>query len=379
MRNIGPSRRSWPAGSFLLAFAVAALVASPAAAHSGDHLGHYGTAKLGDGKVSAAEYGGSCIGPKTQTSGTVTYHFTICETNDTKNDYWGIKIDDPFAFDAPVIWFDNNHDGKVAAGVGADQCALYPQPVEDFIGWSLFQTGVFVDSYYCKPAGNFLFAFGDTGQENGAGSCTPDAANTKQVCELSHPLNSGDSDDYGVNPLDTLGWCFTYDDKANNANAVGSFAGDVQYPAGCFLDKSNHKDALNGNAAHYGDVQKRPVTDAIVQALKDRLQQYLATCQFCPPDPTRDLLGEVRVAINQLNAQHRGRAVTALQTVVSHTQRFVGSRQLPAAGGRQITNRARALIARIRNAPTVAKPGKVTAKGPRTVYVVTAEGASPAR
>lgn len=378
MRNSGPSRRIRPPVSFLLGLAVSALVASPAAAHSGDHLGHYGTAQLGDGKVSGAEYGSSCIGPKTQTSGAVTYHFSICETNDTQNDYWGIKIDDPFGFDAPAIWFDNNHDGKVAPGAGADQCAPYPQPVEDFIGASLFQPGVFTDSYYCKPAGSFLFGFDDTGQDNGSGGCSPNGANTKQVCELSHPLNSGDADDYSVKPLDTLGWCFTYDDKANNANAIGSF-GDIQYPAGCYLDKTNHKDALNGNATHYGDIQKRPVTDALAQAVKDKLQQYLATCRFCPPDPTRDLLGEVRVAIGQLNAQHAGRAVTALQTAVSHAKRFVASGQLSAGRGHQVINRARALIARVRNAPTVRKPGQVTAKGPRTVHVVTADGASPGR
>src|SRR3954470_7149726 len=126
------------------------LMLAPASwAHSGDVLQGYGTPTL-DAKLSPNEYGNSCVGPIKRTVGATSYKFTICEINDAANQYWGISIDDDFNYDAAALWFDDAHDGAIAPGVGANQCAPFPNPVEDAMSFSLIGTGLFADSYYCK-------------------------------------------------------------------------------------------------------------------------------------------------------------------------------------------------------------------------------------
>ena len=159
-----PIRDGLVIGVLLLALTLSA----PAFAHSGDQLSEYGSAAV-DGVISPKEYGDSCIGPVTQPAppGGVqaSYTFTICETNDTENDYYAVQIDDQT--NGPVtphddslsFFFDNAHDGAIVPGADRS-CAPVGEPVEDFIAF--FQVGDgspgFTDLLYCKLTSGGFFA-----------------------------------------------------------------------------------------------------------------------------------------------------------------------------------------------------------------------------
>ena len=345
------------------------MLAPPAFAHSGDVLKGYGTATV-DVKLSPGEYGNSCIGPIKRTAGGKTYTFSVCEVNDATNTYWGISIDDAFNYDAPALWFDNGHDGKIAPGVGANQCASFPEPVEDATSFSLVSTGVYADSYYCK-ADNIQFGFSDSSQTDGKGGCAPvGAALDTEFCEFSKPLNSGDPDDFALKPGQTVGWCFTYDDKANPADPLG-IGGELQYPPRCWLDKNTTKDLLDGGAAKLGDVVVDSGLNALVQAVRDKLAKVLLECRFCPPDPTRTLDGEVRQTITRLNGQDGRGAIASLRAFERSVKAFIRSGKLPSKAQSFVTV-ARRLRKQIGKVPAATGPGPRPAGGTRTTTTITA-------
>ena len=101
----------------LLAISVALLPSLPAGGHSGDVLSHFAHVTV-DGVMSPGEYAASsCTGPIAQKAGAITYTFNVCESNDEKNDYYAVTIND-LTHDVTIgdtanIFFDNGHDGVV--------------------------------------------------------------------------------------------------------------------------------------------------------------------------------------------------------------------------------------------------------------------------
>jgi hypothetical protein len=321
-------RRSFEAMLLGLAF----LPALPAWSHSGDVLRGFGTATV-DGIISDGEYGDSCIGPLSQTAGSITYTFTICETNDEENDYYAVMIDDltkDSDGDALVIFFDNKHDGKVTPG--GEACAPFPSPVEDMIGF-LFDS--YTDSFYCYVP-PFSFGFLDTASVDGTGvrTFTPGVG---WVYEFSRPLNSGDPDDYSLAIGDTVGWCLTYDDGSNPGSLA--FGNSVQFPPGCYLD------AVKGSTKKYGDVEKISALQGALDELMKRLKALVATCQFCPPDPQESLLDKINEALKQVHRGHDRPAANALKQFIRRTERFVRSGQVLAEEGQRFIELAEEIIA----------------------------------
>lgn len=195
--------------------------------NSGNVLSSFGTAKA-DGVISPGEYG-SCIGPITQGA----YTFTICETNDGTNDYYALQMSGdtnpttPSTPDLFELYFDNTHDGTLTT------CA---NGVEDKIEIS-YGAGViaFYDMWYCTTSSD------DDGSINGAGAISE--ASTPFVFEMSHPLSSGDVNDYSLTVGSTVGWCMGYID-----DGVGQV---VQYPSGCINDWE-----INALQGSFGSVVK---------------------------------------------------------------------------------------------------------------------------
>jgi hypothetical protein len=330
------------------------LLAPPAWAGSGTTLGGYGTPNI-DFQVSPGEYGSSCVGPTAQTSGGRTYHFTICEENDADNIYFAIQIDHGFSpgFDVPAFWFDSPDDGKVAVDPPGG-CAAFPAPVEDGFNWDMDQGATYTDLYYCFSDS---LTIGFDGLTNVHGACTPNNTNTSQSCEFSKPLSSGDPDDFNLAPGGTVGWCFTFDDRSNTANAIGNIAGDVQYPQHCWLDTTSNQGAVEGSAAKYANAKIIGALGALVAEANAKLGKYLAICKFCPPDPSKKLQGELRVVRNALTAGKRLSAVRALKSFIESTQQFVKARRFPKASGAVLVARARRLLERVQHAPSsVRKP-----------------------
>ncbi|MCS7136921.1 MAG: hypothetical protein NZ941_00950, partial [Candidatus Caldarchaeum sp.] len=168
------------------------------------NLGSFGTATV-DGVLSAGEYG-SCIGPVTPpyNFGGTTYTIIFCEMNDGRNDYYFFQINDltQNGNDRFYLLFDNAHDGAVAAcGPGI--------PVEDAIGYveppPRPLPSPLMDMHYCgQPTTDQPPATVDGSQHiTSAHSFTPGVG---YRFEFSHPLNSGDPQDYALSIGSTVGW-----------------------------------------------------------------------------------------------------------------------------------------------------------------------------
>ena len=220
-----------------------------ASAHSGQALSAFGTATV-DGVISAGEYG-SCL---TTTQVWWDYTFMICETNDNTNDYYAFQINDyTFGGDSVSFWFDNAHDGVVSP--------VSTGPTEDMI--LVGGSGIFGDDGY-RYAGAGLSAGADPIQ-NGVGAViftpgTPGSPGAGYVYEASHPLNSGDSNDYSLSLSSTVGWCLTYEDAADHPGPVSP---DVEYPTGCYTAAKN-----SGDASKYGNILKKGISsrERVVEA-----------------------------------------------------------------------------------------------------------------
>ncbi len=316
-------------------------VPSAFAHSSGNSLQEYGEVTM-DGAIGPGEYEQGCVGPITQGVNGTSYTFRVCEQNTEQNDFYAIEIsdltnDDP-GFgqigDTPMIWFDNDHSGTVVtSGSGCP----YGQPVEDNIGWFF---GGFWDGFFCKGPEGFTGSLDLT--LNGAGVHTF-TAGKGSVFEFSHPLDSGDPDDYSLVTHDTVGWCFTYDDKQNSPpNNPGFAFGELQFPSGCFVDFSNSVNGLvRGDSTLLGDVFKRNAMDDALDALKEKLKGLVATCKPCPPGPRRKLLEKVNEAIKALNVQQKAQAKKALASFNKLTKNFIKAGELPKGKAKRFLKEAK--------------------------------------
>lgn len=325
---------------------LALTLSAPAFAHSGDQLSEYGSAAV-DGVISPKEYGDSCIGPVTQPAppGGVqaSYTFTICETNDTENDYYAVQIDDqtngPVAGrdhdDSLSIFFDNAHDGVIAPGIEG-VCA---PPNEDFIAWFKLTDSFpgFLDLVYCDISPGAVAFLADGGGEDPAvqdGTASRAfTAGSGWVYEFSHPMNSGDDDDYSLDIHDKVGWCFTYDD---GSNPTGTFpGGEPQYPAGC-----RSKAFSTGSSTGYGDVFK---IDALDEAL-ERLRALVDSCELCPPRVLESLRAKINEAARGYRHDRPEATVKVLEKLVDRAHELIQSGDLPKARGRLLISKAKAII-----------------------------------
>jgi hypothetical protein len=323
------------------------LVAPSASAHTPDVLSEYGTAVI-DGVISPGEYGDGCIGPVTETAGPTGYSITICEQNDEKNDYYAIQIGDLTndtgqLGDSPMLWFDNDHSGTVLmSGSGC----TYGQPDEDQIGW---EADLFVDGFYCRAPEGFTdgldlkLPFDGSAQRKFVGG-------QGATYEFSHPLDSGDVDDYSLALHSTVGWCLTYDDHSNSQpNNPGFAFGEIQYPHGCFVDfATQNRGLVRGDASLDGDVFKQSALDEALEKVRDRLMNLVAICKHCPPDPTEKLKGKINEVIKELSRQQKSKALKSLRTFVKLTHGFVDSGELPAGKGKTFLKAAKSPIALVK-------------------------------
>jgi hypothetical protein len=331
-----------------LAVALSLLLAASASAHTSDFLSEFGTAYV-NGEISPGEYDkDGCVGPVSQTAGAISYQLTVCEENDTLNDYWAVQITDQTntgqTTDSPVIWFDNDHNGTVTPS--SFPCT-YGQPVEDKIGWD--PSAFFVDGLYCFGDGSLLETADAKDPPDGLGQ-QKFASGPGSVFEFSHSLDSGDPDDYSLAAHDTVGWCLTYDDQSNSLPANPGFAfGEIQYPAGCFIDFTTQTLGLaRGDSTLLGDVYKQSPLDEAFEKLKEKLRQFVLACKRCPPDPKAKLLDKVNEAIKELVKQQKGMALKTLKSFDKLTHSFVASGELPAGKGKQFLKGAKSPISLIK-------------------------------
>ncbi len=214
-------------------------------AHSGDLLSAYGTATV-DGIISPGEYG-SCIGPITQGG----YTYAICETNDEVNDYYAVRISDLTndATDFAAFYFDDDNNGVVVSCGPGNQ----PPPQEDsIIAWG---GGRFADGHQCHVVGGGLWTTSGEDLEN-VRAAVNFAPGEGYLYEWSHPLKSGDPNDYSLSLGSSVGWCFLYGDTSVGVT--------LQYPAGCY------DGAKRGDASNYGLIQKRgpgPTTTRVIPTM----------------------------------------------------------------------------------------------------------------
>ncbi|MDW8042396.1 MAG: hypothetical protein RMJ75_06330 [Nitrososphaerota archaeon] len=197
-----------------------------------------------DGVLSPGEYG-SCIGPVTPpyVFGGTSYTIVFCEMNDGRNDYYYFQINDltQDGNDRFYLLFDNAHDGVVAAcGPGI--------PVEDAIGYiepppRPLPTPL-IDMHYCgQPTTDQPPASVDGSQHiTSVHSFTPGVG---YRFEFSHPMNSGDPQDYSLSIGSTVGWCIYWRDASKPSPNI------LQYPPDCYSVY-----ATGGGASLYGHVIK---------------------------------------------------------------------------------------------------------------------------
>ncbi len=211
------------------------------------------------------------------------------------------------------------------------------EPVEDFIAFFQVSDGSpgFTDLLYCKLASGGFFAAdqgGDPAFQDGT-AARAFTAGKGWVYELSHPMDSGDDDDYSLAIHDKVGWCFTYDDGSNPA---GTFpGGEPQYPDGC-----RSKAFSTGSAASYGDVFK---IDAIDEAL-ERLRSLVDSCEFCPPRVLESLRAKVNEAARRYRHDRPEATIKVLEKLVDRAHKLIQSGDLPKAKGRKLVSKAKAII-----------------------------------
>jgi len=324
---------------------------SQASAHTTGELSEYGTATV-NGVIAPAEYENSCLSG-TQSAGATSYPITVCEQNTEQNDYYAVKVGDLTNDDDSVLlWFDNDHSGTVQTS--GSQCT-YGQPDEDSIGWFF---GIFYDGYHCQASDGWWFGLDFT--INGAGQ-KAFAPGQGWTFEFSHPLDSGDPDDYSLVPHDTIGWCLTYDDKSNSQpNNPGFAFGEIQFPPGCFVDFSTQtKGLVRGDATLLADVFKENAFDELLEKLKEKLKGLVAGCKFCPPDPRKALLERVNVAIKAVQSERKGKTLKALKQFKGIAKDLSSKKRKPlvkeAQGSIKLLKHSKAPTSR----PTTPAPGGV--------------------
>jgi len=173
-----------------------------------------------DGVISSGEYGAG-VGPIQVESMTTT----IFASNDAGNLYLAVRIVDGTAdpADLLVFFFDNEHDGDIR------DCGS--PPGEDGVGVRGVPPGEFIDLNYCGPT---LVGSFDIISDGHAIRST--AEGVESIYELSHPLASGDGEDFTVSTGQTVGWCLVYINDGMDFTEP--------YPPDCFGDASNYGDIV---------------------------------------------------------------------------------------------------------------------------------------
>jgi uncharacterized repeat protein (TIGR01451 family) len=160
----------------------------------------------------------------------------FCEKNDNQSDYYAFQAGAPSNGNTQmVILFDNTHSGSTACQPSN------PNFADDAIGMTvpgIHGPARFLDLSYCgepnQGAASFLPIASLLGlQTNGPPTLTSDTPNggtidgtgmetystatNSYTFELSHPMNSGDSNghDYSLHAGSLVGWCVVFYDGAN--------------------------------------------------------------------------------------------------------------------------------------------------------------------
>jgi hypothetical protein len=320
-------------------------------------ISHFGSAVV-DGVVSPGEWGDEACVKSTQTVGAVTYHATLCETNDAMNDYYLFTIDDltPAAASDPdsvTIVFDNENDGKV-------DCASPPGDLLEVALPGPPAPGALFDAAYCyfpNKIGQFL-VMTDVGANDGQGASA--LSKTGAVFELSHPLMSGDASDYALQVHDTVGFCAIYRDSANPemGDIEITYSGQfVDLPHPCFLFPSGGG----------GLVRKVSAWDSVLK----KIERLVAVCAYCPPDPRRTLLNDIRSAQAESLADHADVVVQDMHVLIDHTRRFLRSGRLRPPLARRLIVGANDVIALIGTQPPPPSSSPTPSPSPTAVPTAT--------
>lgn len=312
--------RSRPAAypAALLRAAAVLLLPLAAQAHSGDLLDERGTAVV-DGVIAPGEYAQGCAAPISQTAGVVNYTYRTCHVNDDVNDYYAFKINDltPETNDTLILFFDNDHDG-VAAAAGTGLCPSGPR--EDAIGVTRLTAGdLFLDGFWCQgtyqtgliPREDSVF------DVNGALQHTPGEG---YVFEFSHPLSTGDPNDYDLVIGDTVGLCVFYYDESNDASSFFGFIPSASFPLNCPFNMTQ------GLTSFFANVRKVSFLEALLRdiiRLGDalvripELDRIPRVCLTCPPFVALEQLVRVRAGGRD------SRQPAAVRGALAHMRRFL--------------------------------------------------------
>lgn len=138
--------------------------------------------------------------------------------NDINNLYLALSVNDSAISDGDIleVRFDNNHDGVNTIG-------------DDNLFVSLGGLG---DSHFNGES----YGSGDS-QQDGVGAVAND--NATNFFEVSHPLNSGDPNDFALSLGDTVGFCIRYFDD-------GVSTSDTTHPVDCVFTVNAQR--------QYGDI-----------------------------------------------------------------------------------------------------------------------------
>ncbi len=187
-------------------------------------LSGFGTATM-DGVVNPAEWSGAAlrtidmIGPNS----TPVFTVTLRVMNDKTNLYLGITINDD-EFSTTAKWlprgdsfridFDNDHDG-VMFEHGEDALIVSA-------GSPQFR------DMFLSPANNSTKRLSSDGEGGGSEDGVAVASRSERLnhFEIQHPLSSGDSRDFSLQPGSMVGFRLEY----NDAQADGSVGGTFSYP-----------------------------------------------------------------------------------------------------------------------------------------------------
>lgn len=183
----------------------ALMIAVPVIGHSGVSLsaGTFEFVNI-DGIIDADEWATADSEPFTisRPYSTEEYPGTLYVMNDGDNLYLAVAIEDPTPNDRDMVWFlfDNNHDGHILFTDEDDCLRLWM----NYLGFE----DLFLD--HDDPQGiNLDTAEGGTIDGSGATSRS-DGIN---YFELSHPLDSGDAQDFSLSWEDTVGFALCYIDN----------------------------------------------------------------------------------------------------------------------------------------------------------------------
>jgi hypothetical protein len=356
-------------GLTVVALVAAGLLGSAgpsARGHSGVELRNSGTAIV-DGVISDGEYGFNEQGCSDLTTVTVpasgrgnkptTYHVKACETNDLENDFYAFSIDDltpdPGGGDAIGWFFDDEHDGTVKC-VNEDEPGLNFQ---DAIAANLNPgsgTASHIDLNYCTDANKTISGLGaDIKIPDDITSDITFTPGQGYVIEMSHPLHSGDAEDYALDIHSTVGFCVVYNDWENHAD---DFFGEIDFPPGCFIPK------VDGEK--FGDIAKKsPWAD-----LLEKLKGLVDSCEPCPPKLISRLDEIVLQAVSRASANDDAAVAGTLRDFVRKVTSFRRAGKISKSTARALKAPAKEIIASIEASlgrSTPAEPARAPRGSPR--------------